>query len=411
MFYQYDQVIRNNCLGNFKDMMLDITLSTAMLEYLNGRLNTSSAPDENYARELMELFTLGEGSGYTEEDVRSAARILTGWTVMEYANSSFVIPQTIFNESQHDVGNKIFSGFFNNTQIQGGAGPSSGLNELNDLLNMILSKNEASLFICRQIYRFFVHGDISPEVESEFIIPLAQVFRNNSDNPDQMKEVMRAVLTSDHFFSQDVRACMMQSPADLLIGSCRKLKYSFPSESTQIEARHKVLLDLYYILGNCGQHLFDPPNVAGWPAYYQSPQFDELWLDTANYAARNFALRSLIGNGFVTGSEHYQPQSRNLQIKPNLLSVVAEFSNPSNPNDLVLELCDLLLHIPISSEVRSILKTTKLLLGQQSDVYWTEAYDLYVSNPNTTNQTAQMVPNLLLNVFLDISGSAEIQIF
>ena len=407
MFYQYDQLLRQNCLGNFKELITNVTLSVLMMEYLNGSLNTSSAPDENYGRELMELFTLGEGSGYTEGDVQAAARILTGWTTRFY----LVMPETYFVPANHDTGNKVFSSFFNNTQINGESGDSAGINELNSLISMILSKEESSLFIVRQIYKFFVHGTISPETESDLIVPLAQIFRDNSTNSNQIKEVLYALFTSDHFFSSEVRGCMMQSPADLILGACKKLNYIYPSEVTQIEARNKIFLDIYYTLGNCGQLLFDPPNVAGWPAYYQSPQFDELWLDTANYAARNYSLQAIIGNGFYTNAEAFQPESRNLHIKPDLVEVVSNFSDPTDPNILISDLVDLFLHVPISSEVQSTLKTTKLLLGQQNDIYWSDAYEIYIADPNTTNQTAQMVPTLLLYTFLDLSGSAEIQIF
>jgi uncharacterized protein (DUF1800 family) len=109
-----------------------------MLIYLNGYLNTAAAPDENFARELMELFTLGEGSGYTEDDVQAAARVLTGWTVRETRwPGDIVLPYVAFRPSQHVTADKQFSAFFNNTVIQGQAGQSGGEDELNALLDMI----------------------------------------------------------------------------------------------------------------------------------------------------------------------------------------------------------------------------------------------------------------------------------
>jgi uncharacterized protein (DUF1800 family) len=411
LWWKYDQLLRQHSLGNFRQMMYDISIDPCMLEFLNGDQNMASAPDENYARELMELYTLGEGSGYTEQDVQAAARVLTGWNFREYIGSTPIMPEAYFTEGNHSTANKQFSGFFNNNVIQGQSGANGGTTELNALLDMITGKNECSLFICRKLYQFFVHGQISPEAEAELVVPLAELFRANSGSPDQMKIVMRALLTSAHFFNTDNRACMMMSPADIIIGMVRKLKYTFPSESTNLEARYRMFLDIYYICVNCEQNLFDPPNVAGWPAYHQSPLFDEIWVDSAAYAARNFAVQGLIGQGFNTGTDFYQAASRNVAIDPDYMAIVAEFSNPSDPSNIVNGCADLLYAIDISAGVKATLKTQRLLLGQSSDAYWTEAYQLRAADPNTTNQTAQMVPSLINFLLLDMAKAAETQLF
>ncbi len=411
LWWNYDRLLRTQSLGNFRQMMYDISIDPCMLEYLNGDQNMASAPDENYARELMELYTLGETSGYTEADVQAAARVLTGWSFREYNGGTPIMPETTFNAANHTTANKQFSAFFNNQVIQGQTGANAGQIELNALLDMIFAKEECSLFICRELYRFFVHGQISPQAEAELIVPLAELFRANVGAPDQMKTVMRALLTSAHFFNADNRACMMMSPADLIIGMVRKLKFTFPSESTRLEARYRMFLDIYYICVNCEQNLFDPPNVAGFPAYHQSPQFDEIWVDSASYASRNFAVQGLIGQGFNTGTDFYEQASRNVSIKPDYVGIVGEFTNPSVPGNVIDGCAELLYAIPISQGIKDTLKTQRLLLGQQSDVYWTEPYDLYVANPNTTDQTAQMVPNLINFLMLDMAKAAETQLF
>ncbi|MBL7950786.1 MAG: DUF1800 family protein [Flavobacteriales bacterium] len=411
LHYGYDQLLRNKCLGNFRQLMYDVTLDPCMLEYLNGKQNMASAPDENYARELMELFTLGEGSGYTETDVQAASKVLTGWSTRETLDGSPMMPQTYFAPGNHTTSNKQFSSFFNNTIIQGQSGTNAGTTELNALLDMIFAKQEVSLFICRQLYRFFVHGEINAQTESELIVPLAELFRNNAGSPDQLKVVMRALLTSDHFFNANNRACMVMSTADIVIGMIRKMHFTFPSESTQLEARYRMFLDAYYICVNCGQNLFDPPNVAGWPAYYQGPQFDELWVDTAAYAARNFAVQGIIGQGFTTGADFYQAASRNVSIDPDYMAIAAEFDAPNDPDNVVSGCADMLYAIPVSQGVKNTLKTQRLLLGQSSDVYWTEAYELRVADPNTTNQTAQMVPSLINFLLLDMAKAGESQMF
>lgn len=407
--YVYDQLLRDNCLGNFRQFIYNMSIDGAMLDYLNGRLNTNTAPDENYARELMELFTLGEGSGYTEEDVQAAARVLTGWTVKEDDGlGNIVLPYVQFRENKHETGDKQFSGFFNNTVIQGQSGPDAGSIELNALLDMILANEEASRFICRQIYRFFVHGEIDANTEATVIEPLAELFRDNISAPDQLRIVMRALLTSDHFFSASIRACMIMSPADLVIGTLRKLNIPMPT-ATQVEAQYLVWRDVYWLMSYGGQDLLDPPNVAGWPAYYQFPSFDNIWLDTATYPARRDILLGILYSGFVTPSDLYQPESSDLELKADLLALVAQFSDPTDPNVLVSEAADLFFAVPVSNGVKAQLKTNYLLFGQMSDVYWTDAYEIYAADPNTTDMTAQLVPSILLWLLLDMAGAAETQ--
>lgn len=407
--YDYDQLLRNNCTGNFRELIHEVSTSGAMLIYLNGYLNTVVAPDENFARELMELFTLGEGSGYTEEDVQAAARVLTGWTVREDILGTIILPEVIFRAQQHNTEDKQFSAFFNNTVIQGQSGTTAGETELNDLLDMICAKEEVSRFVCRELYRFFTHGEIDATVESTVIEPLAEIFRDNATAPDQMGIVLRALLTSDHFFSAAIRGCMIKSPADLAVGALRELGMPYPALA-QFEARYKVWGDLYFLIGYCGQELANPPNVAGWPAYYQYPQYDSIWMDTATYPARNLTMQAILFNGFVTADDLYQPESQNLTFKIDLLAVVAQFSDPYDPNTLVANAADMLFAVPVSQGVRDQLKSSFLLLGQQSDFYWSDAYEIYVLDPNTTDMTAQLVPFMLLSLFLDMSGAAETQL-
>ncbi len=146
--YKHHDLLRKNALGNFKSLVRAITLDSCMLIYLNGQLNTKSAPDENYSRELQELFTLGKENNpnYTEDDVKAAARVLTGWRNDGPNNKSY------FDPNRHDVNNKTFSSFFGNTIITGRTGATAGELELDDLLNMIFAKNiEVSRFIVKKI--------------------------------------------------------------------------------------------------------------------------------------------------------------------------------------------------------------------------------------------------------------------
>ncbi|MDX9751417.1 MAG: DUF1800 domain-containing protein [Flavobacteriales bacterium] len=410
MLHAYDMMLRGHALGNFRQLVHDMSVSTAMLLYLNGYLNNVFAPDENFARELMELFTLGEGVGYTEADVQTAARVLTGWTIQTQDGGTPILPATIFVPFLHDSGDKTFSAFFNNTTITGQAGPGAGEAELSALLDMICAKDEVSLFICRELYRYFVHGTIDAETEAEVIVPLAELFRQHQNAPDQMRIVMQALLTSAHFFSESVRACMIKPPVDLVVGTLRQLDFPFPGPA-QLEAQYAAWLQVYALVAYCGQPLFQPPNVAGWPAYHQYPQYDDIWMDTATYPARNNAVAAILWTGFTTDGNMYEAASQDLSFQVDLLAVVAQFSDPFDPNVLVHEATELLFTVPVSQQVKDQLKTSYLLLGQQFDHYWSDAYELYVNDPQTTDMTAQLVPLILRWLFNDLRGAGETQLF
>ncbi|MCB0792084.1 MAG: DUF1800 domain-containing protein [Flavobacteriales bacterium] len=404
--YGYNQLLRDQCLGNFRQLMYDVTVHPCMLIYLNGYLNNVLAPDENYGRELMELFTLGEGTGYTESDVQQAARVLTGWTVLFANGGNPIIPITSYVPFLHSTADKTFSAFFNNTVIQAQGGANGGALELNALLDMIFAKDEVSLHICRKLYRFFVHGDIDPTVESDVIVPLAETFRNNGGAADQLRIVMRELLLSAHFFSSDVRACMVSNPVDFAVGTLRMFGMPFP-DATQFEAQYKVWGDLYGVVAYAGQTLGDPPAVAGWPAYYQYPLYDEMWLDSATYAVRKQIYEGVSYVGLSTPATMVQPQSQSLALKIDFVQFVQQFTDAGDPNALIDEACKFLFAVDVSQSVKDTLKTNYLLFGQTTDSYWTNAYNTYVADPNTTDPAAQLVPFLLLGLFIDMQGAAE----
>ena len=408
--YALNQVLREQCTGNFKQLIHDVTIEPAMMYYLNGYLNVASAPDENYGRELMELFMLGQGSGYTEPDVQAAARVLTGWTVIEQNGGLPALPQTIFLPFDHTQTDKQFSAFFNNTVIVGQGGPNAGENELNALLDMILAKDECSVFVCRELYRFFVHGTIDAAVETGLIQPLAQLFRDNLTEPDQMRTVLRALLTSDHFFSADIRGCMIKPPVDLVIGELRLFGQPVPDDSI-FEAQYITWRDLYYLVEYAGQNMADPPNVAGWPAYYLYPSYDDLWLDTASYPARNNSLLGITYGSFNTPAATVQAASANLVFKVDFMAFTQQLLTPEDPNALIQQLADLFYVTPISVQVMDDLKIQYLLLGQMNDQYWTDAYETYLADPNTTDMTAQLVPDILHWLIGNMQQAAEHHLF
>jgi Protein of unknown function (DUF1800) len=273
-------------------------------------------------------------------------------------------------------------------------------------LDMICAKQAVSKFVCRELYRFFVHGDIDATVESEVIEPLAELFRDNADSPDQMRIVMEALLTSEHFFTADIRGCRIKSPVDLLIGSLRTFGMPMPDPSLP-EARYHVWNSIYSMVEAAGQSIADPPNVAGWPAYYLYPTYDRAWMDTASYPARRKKLLDLNNLGLATPSTLYDPGSRDLEFTFDLVAFVQQFSDPTNPDTLIDEAAELLFGVSVSAAVKEQLKNGILLGGQSADHYWTDAYEAYVADPDTDDPEAQMVPTILRTLFADMLGAAE----
>jgi uncharacterized protein (DUF1800 family) len=222
--YDYNALLRNHALGNFKDLTGEMTVSTAMLKYLNGDENVAGSPNENYARELFELFTIGKGpligegnyTNYTEQDILEAARVLTGWKINGTTQESW------FNASKHDTGTKTFSEIYDNLVLTNG-----GDREYLELVSMIFSKKETARHLVRKLYRWFVYYIIDDSIESLVIEPLATTFY---DNGFELIPVLRQLLSSEHFFDETYRACYIRNPYEHMAGTLRKLETVFPTD-------------------------------------------------------------------------------------------------------------------------------------------------------------------------------------
>ena len=372
MIYNHVNLLRTNCLGNFKQLVRSITLDAAMLIYLNGRFNTLTAPDENYARELQELFTLGKENNpnYTEADVKAAARVLTGWQV-NFTAAPF---PSYFTLSRHDKNNKQFSSFFNNTIITGRNSATAGSEELDDLLNMIFNKQvEVSRFIAKKLYRFFVYSEIDAATETNVIDPLALELRlNNWD----IKIAMERLLKSEHFYDVLNQGAQIKSPLDHIIAVCREWNIVFPNSIAEYADAYGMWNYILAAAANAGQNLGDPPNVAGWPAYYQTPQYYELWVNTDTLPKRNQFTDIMIGNGYTRNGK---------KIWIDAVEFTKTLPNPSDPNQLINDVLAIIFQIDLTQASRDQLKKDFLLSGQDQDYYWTNAWNAYIFNPTTAN--------------------------
>jgi uncharacterized protein (DUF1800 family) len=391
IIYKQHLTIRQNCLGNYKQMVRNMTLDVAMLRYLNGYLNTASAPDENYARELQELFTVGKGpdSKYTEGDVKEAAKVLTGWQI------NFNTYQPVFNSARHSTVAKTFSSFYNNTVIPGRTGATAGDLELTDLLNMIFAQNEVAKYIVRKLYRWFVYYEIDAATEANVITPLADIFRNNNY---EIKPVLSALFKSEHFFDVLNQNCLIKTPADIVIGSMREYNVSMPLASDW-NTSYGHWSTLYAFMRNMGLDLHDPPNVAGMPAYYQEPLFHEIWITSDTLPKRNQFTDIMTNTGYIRNG---------FRMQFDFVNYAKTLTNPGNPNDLIDETLKYLYRMNLSPQVKQQMKTQMLLSGQQYDYYWTNAWSAYIANPTVAN--FNIVNIRLRDLFRYIMNLSEYQL-
>jgi len=386
-------LVRNHALGNIRELTKQMTIDPHMLRFLNGELNTKLAPNENYARELQELFCIGKGPNakFTEEDVKQAAKVLTGWKLDPVTNKSY------FVAADHDSSDKTFSSFYRSYIIKGRSGADAGLQELDELLAMLFDNPETASFICRKIYRWFVDAEIDAVVEKNIIAPLANTLRKNNY---EIKPVLRLLLNSDHFYSNAIKGSKVKSPVDFCIGFFREFDIAFAGpEQFLINNSMLDLISQYTML--LGQIYTNPPSVSGWPAFYQAPAFDKLWINTSTYPKRNEFSSTLIDYGFNREGYFFWV---------DVVRFARSLKNPGDPGQLINESLELLYAVPVSTGSKAMLKKNFLLSGQEQDHYWTDAWNDHVAAP-ADEQKKGIVERRLKALYRYLVNSPEYQLF
>lgn len=330
LLYRQNILFRDNALGNFRDMAKEITLNGGMLVYLGGSVNSAGTPNENYARELMELYTTGLGQ-YTEADIKEAARILTGWRVARFTD--FPIPngmfETYFDAAAHDIGAKEFMTISfpardstTNTEF------IVRRDEIHRLIDVIFEQRSRAVarFICGKIYRFFVYSN--PTASDQAVIEgMADIMVQNNF---EIRPVMSALLKSAHFFDNANIGAQVKTPFELVIGLARQLGLGG---------------DLPGDTDNLGQTIFDPPNVSGWPGWHD-------WVTTTTYPIRSAIARSAIAGA---------PDS-------SLMTMVQGIDGYDRLDTVVDRLAAVLLPRPLSTERRTVFK--RKLVPSGLDYEW-----------------------------------------
>ena len=324
--WRYLDTIRQNSLGNFKTFVKAITKDPAMLLYLNGNENVKDSPNENYARELQELFTVGARDfagnlNYTEDDVKAAARVLTGWYYTNCWQEGSTTFGTAFDLFKHDINSKTFSGKYGGTIINGVNSASGGDIELNNLVDMLMTHSEAPKFICRKLYKWYVNPTVTQDIETNVIIPLADFFKSAGNN-FAIEPVLRKLLTSDIFYDIDNVGAIIKSPLELASGSLRFFNKQVPNMTTDTVAFRKYFEFVDWEMSLMQMSLIDQPSVFGWEPYYQNA-LSRAWIASSTIAIRNSYTDQYIW-GWAEVSPTYKlgidlvEWAKNLQ--PNFLS-------------------------------------------------------------------------------------------
>lgn len=302
--------IRQFAMGNVRDFAKAITVDPAMLVYLDGVRNVVSSPNENYARELQELFTIGIGN-YTQTDVQQAARALTGWTI-NGLNSVFV-------PSRHDSGVKTFYG-------------QTGNFDANDIVDIIFQRPETASFICRKLYRYFIY-----EIPDESIV--SQLAELLISHDYEIAPVLNVLLKSQLFFDPLIMSAMITSPVEKMVGAIRQLWMTISPTSNVIPSYVRA-----QTIG-MGQNLLEPPNVAGWPGYRE-------WISSTTLPLRNAFTDAIV--------QGHDINNANIGFCVNALTFARLFPNPNDAVGLVSSIAAHLIPIAVSQRRSDMLLQTLL---------------------------------------------------
>ncbi len=378
--FKYINTLRVNALGNFKDLAALITVDPAMLRYLNGNQNNRNAPNENYAREFFELFTIGKGalagpsdySTFTEDDVVAAAKVFTGWRDVGYRTTDGTPAGSRYVNFLHDNSSKQFSHRFNNTIIS-----NQAEGEYLSLVDLVFEQEEVSKFISRKLYRWFVYYDINDDVEAQIIEPMVALLRESNYD---VAPVIKTLLSSAHFYNICSVGPMVKNPLDFFSSMIIQHQLRFPPNNL---FQYNLIARLVNIFENLEMVYFEPPNVAGWKPYYQEPQFYRIWINAVTLTNRQ-NITNLIVSGNVAFGDYI--------LTIDLLEYISKFDNPYDPNELIYEIARYIFPNSITEIQKDFLK--EILIPGLPDFEWTVEYGDYVVDPENEDKRRSVLTKL-----------------
>jgi uncharacterized protein (DUF1800 family) len=413
-FYDYLSLIKFYSLGNAKRLAFKMVSDNMMLNYLNNNTNSAGNPNENFAREFLELFTIGKGpetgpgdyTNYTEDDIVTTARLMTGWRTNQRITTA-IDPETNLVTGrvavgQHDKNPKQFSYRFDNQIIPGGQNAAGMVTELTAFVDMIFAKKETARLLARRLYRFFVCRHITTEIETDIIEPLATTIQSNGY---EILPALRQLLQSKHFFDADdsdnkdeIVGSMIRSPLELALHSITFFGMPIPSPTTQNAIHH---LRFYNggvrtrMMSLAGMSLFLPSDVAGYPAYYQYPDYNRAWFNSSTIISRYKLPTMLLTGKYTIGGQ----VNTDMGSRINIAQWVRNAGVITSPREADLLVADLLKYLlpetPDAQRMDYFLNT--IFLDQLPASDWTYEWDNYIATGSDT-EVKLMLERLLTAV-------------
>jgi len=398
--FDYRELLRFHTSGSLKDLAVRVTQNARMLLFLNNNLNQNTSPNQNYAREFLELFTILKGpqiatgnyTNYTETDVQQAARVLTGFSLtssihldktarLTSLDPATNIPTGEVKVSKHDTGTKTFSSAFGSQPVAGGTTEATIKAELQNFVTMIFDKDETAKAYCRRMYRYFVGRQITSDIENDIITPLAASLKADNYN---IIPALTTLLKSKHFYDEEdsitgdqTIGSLVRNPVELYLHLFSLLNLQLPAYTANPSAIHSLMGVVSNYSSNMGMPVFSPQSVNGYAAYSSSPNYDKNWITTSSLRIRynntiDFFINGLTYNGF--------------SFKLNNAAFVKDsgyFSNPGNADTLVTEFLQMMfVEVPDGTRYDEF-KT--IFLNNLSPINWLNEWNNYVSSGNATN--------------------------
>ncbi len=414
--YLYIKTLFDNAFGSYKQLIYNITLDPTMMSYLSLQFSMKETPDENYAREIQELFTVGKRpfSAFTETDVREIARALVGWkcNVEDFNTTQGLDSFVEFDPNNHDTGNKTFSSFYNNTTIEGKTG-EQGSEELQEVVDMLFDTETSCRYICTRLYQFFVNPAFDETIESNIINPLADIMRNNDFS---LIAPLKVLLKSNHFFDTANHFSMIKNPIDFMFGIEKEFNlfegvlfhftedyqsiyhtqnntdFVFPDEVVNLLSRSHRFHN-WFSRYDVGMRMLYPPNVAGWPPFYQSPSYDLYWINSLTLQTRQEII-AILKWGVYLGVEDKQ-----INLKFDLYAYLSTLEAPENLTAIIQEMVLRISGNEASDEL--VTRLRGIAIGSFDDYYWTNGVNQFMENPVLLNELEirERFEDILLEIY------------
>lgn len=417
-------------LRDLKKLSEKISTDNAMLVFLDGRLNVRGNPNENYARELLELFTIGRGLEgaipvpafdgdyftFTEQDVQEGAKVLSGFDVdrtFSNVDEETGLPRGVVKgnnfASQHDNSTKTFSERFGNASISpdpsllinGNPVEASVLDEISQLMDMIYDQPETARHICRKLYRYFVYHQIDETLQNSIIQDMADVFVANQY---KIQPVLEVIFTSQEFYdgeaerTDDKYGALIKSPIDLTVGFIKNFDIAVPSFLTNPDAFYEFTGDLLGSIDRMGLDYYEPFEVAGYPAYHQFPIYNRSWITTNYLTFRyQFVEQRLTTTEAMMGQvnvydfvRNHIPDSEAIDTE-RLVIILAQYFLPmSEPLSFEAEGSEL------TANRLNFFKEKLLFDGNPDpEAYWTERWTLQIDREDLSRQLYDLLNAML----------------